>query len=501
MKKYIISLLALFSAETQLYAMDFIRVNLVTEKSSRFNTAKVSEVTNAEEETSINNYKTSKTVGGVTESGKVADYGYVDLGLPSGTLWATRNVGAYSLTDEGGYSTWGASSGGLSWKSYPLCDGSEDKLNKYCTNASIGNLDNKTVLEPVDDGATKSWGGPWRTPTAREMEELISGCDWKWVSDFDNTDVSGMLGTSKTNGNTIFLPSTGLRYYYEGKVVTDYGGYYWTSSLGGPAYNAKHLKFDKFKNMLVTSTERVNGMNLRAVISPVVTYMNVKTTDGNENKFDVSTIAYVDFEDEYPTTVSGTSANHTYVDLGLPSGTKWATYNVGASVPVERGGVCAWAETDTSDRVFERYNYEFYKVGKFTKYVVDTTLGTVDNLTVLEPEDDIATASWGEEWRMPTKEDYEELIENCDWKWSDGFLDSGVAGYVGTSKINGNTIFFSTDFRFSSYRNRGGDYWTSSLKEDSTEIAYCFFLVNDGRFGMETTTRWNGCNVRAVLAK
>ena len=126
------------------------------------------------------------------------------------------------------------------------------------------------------------------------------------------------------------------------------------------------------------------------------------------------------------------------IDLGLPSGTKWANMNVAASTPEEYGGYYAWGETEEKDN----YSWSTYKWcrGSYdtqTKYCTDSSYGTVDNKTVLDPEDDVAHVKWGGTWRMPTLDEQKELLNKCTWNWT---TQNGVNGYKGTGP-NGNSIF------------------------------------------------------------
>ena len=136
--------------------------------------------------------------------------GAVDLGLPSGTLWADRNIGADSPEGYGDYFAWGETrpKSTYSWSTYKYCKGSYNTLTKYCTDSSCGTVDNKTVLEPSDDAATANWGSNWRMPTHAEQEELIEKCTWTWTT---RNGVNGYKVTGP-NGNSIFLPAAGFRY-------------------------------------------------------------------------------------------------------------------------------------------------------------------------------------------------------------------------------------------------------------------------------------------------
>lgn len=204
----------------------------------------------------------------VTVSGQQDGHDYVDLGLPSGTLWATSNVGAEKATDYGNYFSWGETSpkAAYDWQSYNLGNGSDSKtkVNKYCVNERKGNVDNKTVLEANDDAATVNWGGKWRTPTLDELNELKNGCDWEWVNNFNG--VAGRLGKSKTNGNTIFLPfsgnKTGDKHF---AIGTD--AYYWAANLytdnSTEAYGARVLT----GNFNCLNFARKQGFAIRAVAS------------------------------------------------------------------------------------------------------------------------------------------------------------------------------------------------------------------------------------------
>ena len=132
---------------------------------------------------------------------------------------------------------------------------------------------------------------------------------------------------------------------------------------------------------------------------------------------------------------------HRLVDLGLPSGIKWATCNVGANSPEDYGDYFAWGETEPKDYYdFSSYKYCNGSYDTMTKYCTESDHGTVDNKTELELEDDAANANWGGDWRMPTKEEWRELInsDNCTWEWT---TQNGVEGYKVTSVRNWNSIF------------------------------------------------------------
>lgn len=114
-----------------------------------------------------------------------------------------------------------------------------------------------------------------------------------------------------------------------------------------------------------------------------------------------------------------TPYDHEWVDLGLPSGTLWATCNIGASSPEESGDYFAWGETAPK----ETYNWETYKWcndrdNTVTKYCTTDIYGTVDNKTELDLEDDAAYVNWGSSWRMPSMEQIKELREYCSWEWT-----------------------------------------------------------------------------------
>ncbi len=163
---------------------------------------------------------------------------YVDLGLPSGLLWATCNVGAYAPQNNGNYYAWGETETktNYSWDTYKY--GSADNaLTKYCSSSDYGEdgfTDDLTTLEAndKDDAAAAHWSDKWRMPTDAEWTELRDNCTWEWTNDYNGTGVAGYEVKSKAtdNSNSIFLPAAGSRtdddLGYAGS-----GGYYWSSSL------------------------------------------------------------------------------------------------------------------------------------------------------------------------------------------------------------------------------------------------------------------------------
>ena len=193
---------------------------------------------------------------------------------------------------------------------------------------------------------------------------------------------------------------------------------------------------------------------------------------------------------------------HDCVDLGLPSGTLWATCNVGADTPEGYGDYFAWGETELKTI----YNWSTYKWGystsTMTKYCDDASYGYngfTDNLTTLQPSDDAATANWGNEWCMPSKEQWQELRDNTT---STCTRQNGVHGRLFTA-TNGNCLFLpAAGYRWDSQLcNAGGlgYYWSSSLYTDYPFNALSFYFnlgdyyVN-GYYGYRAV----GQSVRAV---
>ena len=152
----------------------------------------------------------------------------VDLGLPSGTLWADRNVGADAPEAYGDYFAWGevTPKSEYNWSTYKWCNGSYNTQTKYCTNSSRGIVDNKTTLDLEDDAAYVNMGSKWRMPTTAEQRELLNNCNWTWTT---QNGVNGRKVTGK-NGNSIFLPAAGLR-YVSSLLSAGSQGKYWSSSL------------------------------------------------------------------------------------------------------------------------------------------------------------------------------------------------------------------------------------------------------------------------------
>lgn len=184
------------------------------------------------------------------------------------------------------------------------------------------------------------------------------------------------------------------------------------------------------------------------------------------------------------------------VDLGLS--VKWATCNVGASKPEDYGDYYAWGETTTkSDYSWETYKWckgEFY----MTKYCTVGGYGTVDNCTTLTSSDDVATVKWGSKWRMPTKEEMQELNEDCTWTWT---TQNGVNGMKVTGP-NGNSIFLpaagyrnGTDFED---RGAYGVYWSATLDEYGSDGACVLFFESGYSPWSGWSYRYAGIAVRPV---
>ncbi len=223
-------------------------------------------------------------------------------------------------------------------------------------------------------------------------------------------------------------------------------------------------------------------------------YMFVKWSDGNtENPRTLTMTENIKLTAEF---------DYAYVDLGLPSGLKWAACNVGATTPEGYGGYFAWGETETKgDYTWDTYKWCNGSSSTMTKYCVNSKFGTVDNKTTLEPEDDAAHVNWGGAWCMPTDAECQELIDNCTWTWTSDYNGTGVAGRIGTSNINGKSIFLPAAGQWNNSWTLNTEiyYWNSSLSGTyQGKYHYNTIYGKESEFCMGSYLRYAGQTIRGV---
>ena len=210
----------------------------------------------------------------------------VDLGLPSGTLWADHNIGATNPEDYGDYYSWGetATKETYDWSTYFDTNDGGQTFGKY------NNDDGKTELETSDDVASQTWGGKWQMPTRAMIEELKSQCYWVWTTTYNGKSVNGYIvykaksdtdkgvkvysdGTPSSDYDVatdphLFLPAAGFR---QGSELSDEGlkGYYWSRSLDLKAsVNAYNLHFHSGGVLGYCTSSRDCGFAVRPVVLP-----------------------------------------------------------------------------------------------------------------------------------------------------------------------------------------------------------------------------------------
>ena len=196
-------------------------------------------------------------------------HAYVDLGLPSGTKWATINVGATSETDYGLYFAWGetegyadASTKAFSWDDYTLTEDGGSTFTKY------NSTDGKTVLDLEDDAADANWGGQWHMPTEAQCQELFDNTyvTNEWVTDYQGSGINGHLFTSVSNGNTLFIPAAGNCLGGSVYGVGD-DGCVWASSLSSSnVSSAWDIVFSSDGGGVYNSGDRCLGFSVRGVV-------------------------------------------------------------------------------------------------------------------------------------------------------------------------------------------------------------------------------------------
>lgn len=422
---------------------------------------------------------------------------YVDLGLPSGTLWATCNVGANKPEEYGDYFAWGETEpkstytkANYKWFS----NGDDHNITKYNYDSSYGIVDNNNTIDLSDDAAHMNMGGDWRMPTLAELDELRNSCKWTWTT---KNGVNGCKVTSLTNGNSIFLPAAGNTHNNSLEYASNYG-FCWSSTLITATYPLPAYGVYFGEDVVYRSYyDRYFGLSVRGVCkNPSKQHEMYVWQNGGKTTFVVADVDSVTFtkDEEITPPSTGTENGYEWVDLGLS--VKWATCNVGASKPEEYGDYFAWGETQPKD-YYDWNNYKwidknYYEVNniRFIKYVKD-------GLTTLEPYDDAAHVNLGGNWRMPTDAEMTELRENCTWKWT---IQNGINGYEVTSNNNNSIFIPAAGMRYDSLLDDEGNfghYWSSSRHIDRSDLVWCVFFGSN-KVWKNVGQRSHGFNVRPV---
>ena len=272
------------------------------------------------------------------------------------------------------------------------------------------------------------------------------------------------------------------------------------TSDGNGMISARGVCWSTSQNPTIEDSKTTDGSgvgsftsNLSNLVSQTTYYVRAYAT----NEVGTSYGEEMSFTTLKPTT--GASNGHDWVDLGLPSGLKWATCNVGASSPEKYGNYYAWGGTTTKSS----YSESNCNCSRTPIWQLKSS-GYIDSKGNLTSQNDAATANWGGDWRMPTKTEWNELNTKCTWVWT---TQNGVKGYKVTGP-NGNNIFLpATGYRYDltlSSVGSDGNYWSSTAHEYITDmssyICYGFDLnFNSGQHKMDYSLRYYGQSVRPVI--
>ena len=355
-----------------------------------------------------------------------------------------------------------------------MFEGCESLTSLDLSGFSTANVRN---MEAMFDGGSRletiDASSAWRTDAVVESSNMFRGC----------TRLVGGMGTTHDENH---VDATRAR--IDGGP--DQPGYF--------TGKAARLRGD------VNADGEVNIADVNCIISAIQgdvdTYEGRAdvNNDGEVTVADINAIIEIILGDYTPT--PGQS-EHKYVDLGLPSGTLWATCNIGASRPEDNGDYFSWGETVPKDY----YSWSTYKwcngLSTMTKYNNESGFGTVDSKIQLDAEDDAAYVNWGPQWRMPTQEQQQELIDQCTWTQK---TQNGVVGHLVTGP-NGNTIFLpAAGFRIDETTpslNGNGNYWSRTLSQSSSSKAYSLSTITHSYSNpalCSSIDRLAGHTVRAV---
>lgn len=476
----------------------------------------------------------------------VTDERIVDLGLS--VNWANCNVGAAESHEYGDYFAWGEveSKDIFSPNNY-----------KYYSNGKFTNIGNN-ISGTQYDAATHVMGKDWRMPTKAEYEELINKCEWKFIT---YRKVRGWKVTGPS-GNSIFLPATGY-------VLNDWNenisidGFYWSSNITDNLrevytlftsmrdYKMYSNYMNRFEGRTIRAVTESKGGNTQLQLSTTTLKLTkgsqgtVNVTSGSgsyaavSNATSVATVtvegakliikavakgtATITVKDnqtqerakiEVTVTASEVNIPGTAIDLGLPSGTLWASYNLGATKPEDFGNYYAWGETEEKDYYYwDNYMCEDDECGT-TKDPIYTWNGNKLYADIAGSKFDVATLKWGSSWHMPSSAQMDELLNECIWTWCDGdktkYNGTNVKGYIISSKVNNNKIFLPAAGNYHKgellYKNESCLYWSSSQFAGSPFEGEAYYTNSNSAIGMDyknketyVDLRYYGQTVRPVM--
>lgn len=306
----------------------------------------------------------------------------VDLGLS--VKWAAWNIGATSPDQYGDYFAYGEVKPksdytllNYEWLYYGYLEGED--LDEWEYYLKLGANFSGTNY----DAAHVNWGDKWRMPSRAEWQELFNNCDKIWTA---VNGVEGARFTSRINGNSIFLPAAGNK--FDGQSTHQGTScMYWTPE-----------EYEFFDNSGWNNECRNYRVDITA------TYNGKDGYDYPEVGFPIRPV-YGDVPAEPLPDVKVPNASEA-IDLGLPSGTKWAPYNLGATQSSGAGLFLCYGEL-TEKKYSHTYNYKYY----------DPLTDKCKNFggDIQGTEYDAATVLWGNDWVIPNKDQIEELVTYCDW--------------------------------------------------------------------------------------
>lgn len=385
----------------------------------------------------------------------------VDLGLS--VKWASCNLGAALPESYGNFYAFAETEPKQSFtlENYKWYDPYEQDTAGYWAFGEISGTSN--------DAATVALGDLWRMPTQAEWQELVTLCNWQY------TKRNGVAGYEVTgpNGKQIFLPGAGNIWDDQGGHTHEGSGFYWTSTAAELNQTNYFIYRGNFTPTEVTydgydSPE--TGMSIRPVYGAAVSEDVLPVPDPKEP-----------------------------VDLGIS--VKWSSINLGGETPGDYGNYYPWACLNSPERCSDdTYKYYDFRTDTWT-YIPDYS-GDVKY--------DAAAALWGNGWRTPTKDEFQELIDNCDYSYE---TQNGHQGYKLTSRKNGNSIFLACGgeigpdgwIQVDPLRNKGY-YWSSTPFDYDLTPDFAYYLLltqlnyNDTQRALRVDWLWKstGFNIRPV---